>query len=72
MALIQFLFIVLIPVAAVAGAVVGLFALGALLDALDHPEELRGRIEGAFKRPPKTPRDPGPEHYYKPYWASRS
>jgi hypothetical protein len=72
MALIQFAFIVLVPVVLVAGAVVGLFALGALLDALDHPEELRGRIEAAFRRPPAAPRDPGPEHYYKPYWASRS
>lgn len=72
MALLQFLFIVLVPIVAVAGALVGLFAVGALFDALDHPGELRGRIEGAFRRPPPAPRDPGPEHYYKPYWASRS
>jgi hypothetical protein len=72
MALLQFLFIVLVPIVLVAGAVVSLFAVGALLDALEHPDELKGRIEAAFRKPPRPPRDPGPEHYYKPYWASRS
>jgi hypothetical protein len=72
MALFQFLFIVLVLIVLVAGAVVTLFAVGALFDALDHPGELRGRIEAAFRRPPRAPRATGQEHYYKPYWASRS
>jgi hypothetical protein len=71
MPLMQFAFILLVPLVLVAGALVTLFALGALFDALDHPEELRGRIEAAFRRPPRPPRTPGEEHYYKPYWASR-
>jgi hypothetical protein len=71
-AIFQFLFIVLVPVVLVAGALVSLFAVGALFDALDHPGELRGRIEGAFRRPPAAPQPPDAEHYYKPYWAKQS
>jgi hypothetical protein len=67
--LIQFLFIVLVPLVLVAGAVVSLFAVGALFDALEHPGEIRGRIEGAFRRPPAPPKTPGDDHYYRPYWA---
>ncbi|HVO11071.1 MAG TPA: hypothetical protein VMX54_10070 [Vicinamibacteria bacterium] len=22
-----------------------------------------------FRRPPREPRRPGPDHYYKPYWS---
>jgi hypothetical protein len=47
-----------------------LFALGALFNALEHPEELRARIEGAFRRPPKAPRETAPDHYYRPYWKA--
>ncbi len=71
MAILQFLFIVLLPVIIVAGALVTLFAVGALFDALDHPDEVRGRIEAAFRRPPRPPREAGPEHYYRPYWSAR-
>jgi hypothetical protein len=70
MAFIQFLFIVLVPLVVVGGGLVTLFALGALLDALDDPEELRKRIEGAFRRPPKPPKPPDADHYYRPYWES--
>jgi hypothetical protein len=69
--LIEFLFIVALPLAVVAGALVSLFAVGALFDALENPGELRGRIEGAFRRPPKPPTTPGADHYYRPYWLSR-
>ena len=68
-AAIQFLFIVLVPLVVVAGALVSLFAVGALFDALEHPDEIKGRIESAFRRPPKPPRAPDKDHYYKPYWA---
>ena len=54
------------------GAVVTLFAVGALFNALEHPEELRQRIEGAFRRPPKAPRKTSPDHYYQPHWKADS
>lgn len=69
--LIEFLFIVALPLVVVGGALVSLFAVGALFDALENPGELRGRIEGAFRRPPKPPKTPGSDHYYRPYWVSR-
>jgi hypothetical protein len=67
----QFLFIVAVPIVAVAGALVSLFAIGALFDALEHPEELQHRIEAAFRRPPKAPRGIGKDHYYRPFWVGR-
>jgi hypothetical protein len=69
--LVEFLFIVAVPVAVVAGTLITLFAVGALFDTLDHPEQLKGRIEGAFRRPGAPPRATGRGHYYKPFWASR-
>lgn len=68
---IQFAFIVLVPLLLVAGGLVSLFLVGALFDALDHPDELKGRIEAAFRHGPRPPRPPGPEHYYQPYWESQ-
>jgi hypothetical protein len=70
MALFQFLFIILVPLVLVAGGLVTLFGLGALLDALDDPEELKQRIEQAFRRPLKPPKPPDADHYYRPYWES--
>ena len=65
----QFLFILAVPIVLVVGGLVTLFAVGALFDALEHPEELQQRIQAAFLRPPKPPRTPGKDHYYKPYWG---
>jgi hypothetical protein len=65
----QFLFIVAVPLVMIAGALIGLFAIGALFDALDHPGENRARIEGLFRKAPKTPSAVGPDHYYRAYWA---
>jgi hypothetical protein len=70
--LIEFLFIVLVPLALVAGGLVSLFGVGALFEALEHPDQIRGRIEGVFRRPPRPPKTPGEDHYYKAYWAERS
>ena len=64
-------FILLLPVVVIAGALVTLFAVGALFDALDHPQELRGRIDAAFRRPPRPARMTKPDHYYQPYWSGR-
>jgi hypothetical protein len=69
-AVVQFLFIVILPLVVVAGALVTLFALGALFDALENPRELRARIEGAFKRPLRAARRTAPDHYYQPYWEA--
>jgi hypothetical protein len=67
-ALIEFLFILAVPLVLVGGAVVTLFALGALFDALDHPAELSGRIQAAFQRPLRPARTVDERHYYRPYW----
>jgi hypothetical protein len=64
--------ILVLPLVIVGGALLTLFAVGALFDALDHPSEVRGRIEGAFRRPLKPARMAGPGHYYRPYWSSRT
>jgi hypothetical protein len=69
MQLIQFLFIVAVPIVVAGGAVVTLFAVGALFDALEHPDGLRQSIESAFRRTPKPSRMAGPDHYYRPYWS---
>jgi hypothetical protein len=70
-AAIGFLLILLLPFVVIGGGLVTLFAVGALFDALDHPQDLRGRVEAAFRRPPREPRLAGPGHYYRPYWAGK-
>jgi hypothetical protein len=67
-----FLMILMLPFVVVGGALVSLFAVGALFDALDNPQDLRGRIEAAFRRPPRAPRMTRADHYYRPFWAGRS
>jgi hypothetical protein len=69
--ILQFVFIVAIPLVVAGGALVTLFLAGALLDALEHPKDLSARVEAAFRRPPRPPRAPSDEHYYKPYWQAR-
>ena len=69
---VEFAFIVAVPLVVVAGGLVSLFAVGALFDALDHPDELKTRIETAFRRPLAPHRTPGKEHYYRAYWNSPS
>jgi hypothetical protein len=68
---IQFAFIVIVPLVVVGGAIVSLFAVGALFDALENPGELQSRVEGLFRRPPRPPRTPGPDHYYAPHWNAQ-
>lgn len=68
-AALQFLFIVVVPFVVVAGGLATLFAVGALFDALEHPGELQSRIDGLFRRPPRAPKTPGPDHYYQAYWS---
>lgn len=64
----QFLFILLVPLLIVAGVAVGLFAVGALFDLLDNPGDARARIEGLFRRPASPPRPPRPNHFYRAHW----
>jgi hypothetical protein len=63
--------ILLLPLVVIGGGLVTLFAVGALFDALDHPHEVRGRIDGAFRRPPPPARRTRADHYYQPYWSGR-
>jgi hypothetical protein len=65
---IQFAFIVLLPLIVVGGVLLGLFAVGALFDALEDPEGLRARVEGAFRPSTRPARMTGPGHYYRPHW----
>jgi len=51
------------------GGLLALVALAATLLVLRDRAGARRRIEALFRRPPKTPRTPGPGHYYKPYWS---
>ena len=68
--LLQFAFILLVPLLIVAGALVGLFAIGALFDLLDNPGQARARIEGLFQRPPAPARPPRKKHFYRAHWQS--
>jgi hypothetical protein len=65
---IQFAFIVVLPLVVVGGALASLFAIGALFDALENPQAMRARIEGAFRPSTRAARTPGPRHYYRPHW----
>jgi len=65
----QFLFVVAVPLVVVAGAVATLFAVGALFHFLEHPQTLRQSLEGLFRRGPKPAKTAGPDHYYRPYWT---
>jgi len=66
--LIQKLFIVAVPIVLVVGGLVALFATGALFYVLDNPDDLRKRIEGAFRGTSRPARATGEDHYYQPYW----
>lgn len=66
--LIQFAFIVALPLIVVGGGLASLFAIGALFDALEDPQALRARIEGAFRPSTRPARSTAPGHYYRPHW----
>jgi hypothetical protein len=51
----------------VAAVVVAVLVLAAL--TLRDPQAARSRIEGLFRRPPRPPKAPGSDHYYRPYWS---
>ena len=64
----QFAFIVMLPLIVVGGGLATLFAVGAIFDALEDPEALRSRVEGAFRASTRPARTIGPNHYYRPHW----
>jgi len=66
-----FLVVLMLPLVIVGGALVSLFAVGALFYDLENPQDLRARIEAAFRRPPRAPRLAGRDHYYRPFWVGR-
>jgi hypothetical protein len=66
----EFLFVVAVPLVAVAGGLATLFLVGFVFDALENPEPVSRAIEGLFRRPPKPARTTGADHYYRPYWRS--
>jgi len=66
--LLQFAFIVVLPIILVVGGLASLFAVGALFDALENPQAMRARIEGAFAPSTRAARIPGADHYYQRYW----
>jgi hypothetical protein len=53
---------------AFAAALLVLLVVVALL-ALRDPEASKRRVEALFRKPPKTPKPPGQDHYYRPYWS---
>jgi hypothetical protein len=71
MALLQFLFIVAVPLVVVGGGLVTLFLVGFVFDTLENPEAATRAIEAAFRRPQKPSKPAGADHYYRPYWQAR-
>jgi hypothetical protein len=68
MDLLQFVFIVVLPIVIVGGGLASLFAVGALFDALEDPQALRTRIDSAFKPSTRPARAVSASHYYRPHW----
>ncbi len=58
------------PTAVLTLAVVLLLAVLAAVVLLALRREAVVRfVLSLFRRPPREPRRPGPDHYYKPYWS---
>lgn len=60
------------PILTTVAVVLGLLLLGVtafLLIVILRPDATRRRVLSLFRRPPRPPRTPGQDHYYKPYWS---
>lgn len=57
-----------IAILLVVGALLALAVVVAAL-ALLNPVASKRRLEALFRRPPRPPKAPGPDHYYRPYWS---
>lgn len=53
----------------VAGVLVALAAAAVAFLAWRDPEASKRRVEALFRRPPRPPKTPGQDHYYRPYWS---
>jgi hypothetical protein len=53
----------------VVAAALALLVVGVAVLVRRDPEAAKGRVEALFRRPPKAPRAPGQDHYYRPYWS---
>jgi hypothetical protein len=50
-------------------AAVGVLVAVAVFLALRNPETWKRRVEALFRKPPRPPKPPGQNHYYRPYWS---
>jgi hypothetical protein len=55
---------ILVPLAAV-----GVLLAVAAFFALRDPEASKRRVEALFRKPPRPPKPPDQNHYYRPYWS---
>ncbi len=53
----------------VAGVLGALAAVAVVFLAWRDPEASKRRVEALFRRPPRPPKTPGQDHYYRPYWS---
>ena len=53
----------------VAGLLGALAAVAGAFLAWRDPEASKRRVEALFRRPPRPPKTPGQDHYYRPYWS---
>ncbi len=51
------------------GVLVLLVALAAVVLVVRDRQATARWVESLFRRPPREPRRPGANHYYKPYWS---
>ena len=60
-----------LSIAVILVAVGGLLALLVVLAILARrdPAASKRRVEALFRKPPKPPKSPGRDHYYRPYWS---
>ena len=54
-----------------AAALVVVLAVVAVLVVRARHGSLRQGVDAWFRRPPKTPKMAGKEHYYIPYWQAK-
>lgn len=59
---------ILLPLVA-AGAVLALVVAVVAAVLTRNGKQAQRRVEALFRRPLSSPRKPGADHYYKPYWS---
>ncbi len=51
------------------GLLLALVLLVLLLPLLRNPGGAQRRVLALFRRPERSPAQPGADHYYRPYWS---